>query len=478
VNAFDVVSRRLYFRVFWFLLAVTAAAQSTPVCSKGIVNKLRDATVFIQAKRTRKLSGVVETRYATGFIVSPSGFVLTDTHTIAVDSETDDLKILGAVHHRGASPLELVEIDTKKELALLKFKTTGITFPAVNLGTADVQVRTELCSEGFPEGQEWVAPSGALTGTGGDRGFWITQMPSNPGESGAPVFLPSGEVVGIKFGGYDDKQLLNLVIPINFAHDLLAEVGDLPRPASQVKNQVTTDQLEQARAIAVMPFQLQEVKNISELLDGKSELELRNEFGFEEMFHTNVAWLFASYRHQAFKEPVDWKPFPGMTLMVMEGGEGQINLDTGELTPKVKTQSRVKYLLVPSAYTNSVKTFRTFSESPFLSDRTKTLMLEYLDLANTNILILGDVFEKATGELSVRYPKATDHESEIWIYNKWVYRFRDLKPKAEEIQKNLGNYVKADDTHRREDRRIGINGPLRSALFKQRFDLMFYQERP
>lgn len=76
----------------------------------------------------------------------------------------------------------------------------------------------------------WPLPAtvGTLGGKSATRGWWSTDMPSNPGESGAPVFSDStGKVVAIKAGGYDDAQKLNLVIPINLAGPLLTQVPDL-----------------------------------------------------------------------------------------------------------------------------------------------------------------------------------------------------------------------------------------------------------
>jgi hypothetical protein len=59
-------------------------------------------------------------------------------------------------------------------------------------------------------------------------------MPSNPGDSGAPVFVSSGEVVAIKVGGYDNAQNINLLIPLNLAEGLLIEVPDLPGKSESI----------------------------------------------------------------------------------------------------------------------------------------------------------------------------------------------------------------------------------------------------
>jgi hypothetical protein len=60
-------------------------------------------------------------------------------------------------------------------------------------------------------------------------------MGSNPGDSGAPVFLTSGEVVAVKVGGYEQAQNLNEIIPLSYATPLLTEVGDKEKNCALVK---------------------------------------------------------------------------------------------------------------------------------------------------------------------------------------------------------------------------------------------------
>jgi hypothetical protein len=104
-----------------------------------------------------------------------------------------------------------------------------MTYKHVLRGKAtDVKVGDNLCSTSFPTDKESFFTDGRMSGTGAEGGLWYTQMPSNAGDSGAPVFLASGKVVAIKVGGYEKLQNVNLVIPINLAQDLLITVPDLP----------------------------------------------------------------------------------------------------------------------------------------------------------------------------------------------------------------------------------------------------------
>lgn len=220
------------------LCDLRASAQS---CSDEVIKQNRAATVFIKVKKTLKVTGQVEERTGTGFVISPSGYVLTNKHVIEADANLDEIEIAGAIASREAFPSRLIVIQPNQhDVALLKFADTSKTYGVVTLGqVANVKVGTHLCSEGFPANQEYFFAEGPLSSTGAERGFWLTQMPSNPGDSGAPVFLTSGEVVAIKVGGYEGLQNVNLLIPMNLAQDLviLSDVSHVSVPASTANNQ-------------------------------------------------------------------------------------------------------------------------------------------------------------------------------------------------------------------------------------------------
>src|SRR6267378_2258912 len=215
------------------LLTVGNVASWADSCSEEVIARNRTATVFIRAKKTLKNTGGIEYRTGTGFIVSPSGYILTNRHVIETDETVDQIEITGSIASREAVPSRLTVIARNEhDVALLKFADTSKAYVTVILGRpGEVKVGRELCSVSFPKDQESYFASGAMSSTSGDRGFWVTQMPSNPGDSGAPVFLASGEVVAIKVGGYEDLQNVNLLIPMNLAQDLVNSVPDLPTVA-------------------------------------------------------------------------------------------------------------------------------------------------------------------------------------------------------------------------------------------------------
>jgi S1-C subfamily serine protease len=183
--------------------------------------------VFIKVEKTLRSTGRVEERTGTGFVISGSGYVLTSRQVVDADETVDQIRIEGAIASREA-PLSLLSVIARNthDVALLKFRDTSKTYSNVSLGrTAGVKIGTPLCAISFPVQQEFYFGTGTM---GGDQGgLWVTQMPSNPGDSGAPVFLTTGEVVAIKVAVRSDAQQINLLVPMNLANDLLSLVPDL-----------------------------------------------------------------------------------------------------------------------------------------------------------------------------------------------------------------------------------------------------------
>lgn len=167
-------------------------------------------------------------------MISSKGFVLTNAHTVEKGDRVDKVIISGAIASRYAQSTSLHVIDSNNhDVALLQFDDTSKLYSNVTLGDAGiVSFSTHLCSVGFTAGREYFFVEGPLgeQGGGSEGGFWLTQMPSNPGDSGAPVFISSGKVVGIKRGGYEGLQNVNQIIPLNLAQNLISEAVLPPDP--------------------------------------------------------------------------------------------------------------------------------------------------------------------------------------------------------------------------------------------------------
>jgi hypothetical protein len=222
-----------------------AAAVHAQDCT-DVVQSHRNMVVFIHAIITQKVTGAMSDQYGTGFLVSPSGYVLTNYHVVAGKSDDEpNVPISGSIASINASstPMLVIAKDVDQDLALLQLENSAIPYEAVARGNpSNTNVGDPLCSLGFPLNQEFTFTAGFLNGKVGPHGWWLTQMPENPGESGAPVFDLHGKVVAIKVGGFEKAQDLNLMIPFNLAGVLMRYVDEQQSNSKRVSNTVKAEQ--------------------------------------------------------------------------------------------------------------------------------------------------------------------------------------------------------------------------------------------
>jgi serine protease Do len=175
---------------------------------------------------------------ASGFIISPDGYILTNNHVVAdvdkitvifKDGRKLDAKVIGA--------------DDKSEVALIKVDAKDL--PVIELGDSDeLEVGEWVIAVGNPFGLAEtvtvgvVSAKGRQTGItdGGYEDFIQTDAAINPGNSGGPLLDLDGKAIGIntaiisQSGGY---MGIGLAIPINMARAIkdqfLANNGKIER---------------------------------------------------------------------------------------------------------------------------------------------------------------------------------------------------------------------------------------------------------
>jgi S1-C subfamily serine protease len=233
------------------ILAITLSFLGSVVfgqdCSKQ-ASEYRQGVVSLTVKKTQKETGKVIEANGTGFVVAPQGYVFTADHIVARDDTIDSIKLEGSIGSLYAqnSPLRVVEEDKASDIALLQFLDDSHIYVPVRLGSPwSVLVGEELCSLGFsaPLHADYRTTTGSLSALSGQDdangvyNLWTTQLPSNVGESGAPVLqLPSGGVIAIKYGGERPSvaQNVNYVIPLNLAQPLLLKYMGLILPRAGI----------------------------------------------------------------------------------------------------------------------------------------------------------------------------------------------------------------------------------------------------
>ena len=185
-----------------------------------------------------------------GFIIHPSGIVVTNNHVIAeaegvtitlANGETYEATILGA--------------DAKTDLAVLKVESDE-AFAFVSWGDSDIsRVGDWILAIGNPFGLGGTVTAGIISArarninAGPYDDFIQTDASINRGNSGGPMFNLAGEVVGINtaiFSPSGGSVGIGFAIPSNLAQPIIAQLTEFGRTRRGwlgVRIQTVTDEI-------------------------------------------------------------------------------------------------------------------------------------------------------------------------------------------------------------------------------------------
>jgi len=160
-----------------------------------------------------------------GFIVSPDGYIITNYHVV---KDASSIK----VHQKNndAQPAKLIRFDEKNDLAVLKIECGNCQYVVTKNSTA-IKKGEKVLALGYPDittqGFESKLTDGIVSSLSGIRdqptNFQITN-PIQPGNSGGPLFLESGEVVGVIVSMLTKAQNVNYAIKSNYYIELLNSI--------------------------------------------------------------------------------------------------------------------------------------------------------------------------------------------------------------------------------------------------------------
>jgi serine protease Do len=158
-----------------------------------------------------------------GFIVSPDGYILTNTHVVA-DAETVTVRLTD----RREFQAKVIGADERTDVAVIKI--SAVNLPIVKLGDPSrIKPGQWVLAIGSPFGFENTVTSGIISATSRSLPsdnyvpFIQTDVAVNPGNSGGPLFNMAGEVIGInsqifsRTGGF---MGLSFAIPIDVARNV------------------------------------------------------------------------------------------------------------------------------------------------------------------------------------------------------------------------------------------------------------------
>ena len=165
-----------------------------------------------------------------GFVVDPSGYILTNDHVVEEGQELT-VKLADGSEHRA----RIAGRDPKTDIALIKIDVDR-KLPVVLLGDSDaLEVGEWVLAIGNPFGLEHTVTSGIVSakgrriGAGPYDNFIQTDASINPGNSGGPLINLRGEVVGVNtaiFSRGGGNIGIGFAIPINLVKGLLSQLKD------------------------------------------------------------------------------------------------------------------------------------------------------------------------------------------------------------------------------------------------------------
>ncbi len=190
------------------------------------------------------------TSLGSGFVIDPSGLVVTNNHVIA---DADEITV--TLQDGEAFKAELVGTDTKGDIALLRIKSPK-PLASVAFGNSDsMRVGDWVLAIGNPLGLGGTVTAGIVSArsrninAGSYDDFLQTDAAINKGNSGGPLFNTKGEVIGINTAIYSQSGGsigIGFAIPANQAQKIVLDLqkyGKTRRAWLGVHIQTVTDEI-------------------------------------------------------------------------------------------------------------------------------------------------------------------------------------------------------------------------------------------
>lgn len=175
-----------------------------------------------------------EYNFGSGFIISPDGYILTNTHVL---SGMNNIKVV--LNDRREYKARLIGSDPQSDVALLKIDAKDL--PVVKIGNVkNLRVGEWVAAIGAPFGFDNSVTTGIVSAKGRSlpnenyTPFIQTDVAINPGNSGGPLFNLQGQVVGINSQIYSQSggfMGISFAIPI----DVVMNVAEQLRTTGKVE---------------------------------------------------------------------------------------------------------------------------------------------------------------------------------------------------------------------------------------------------
>src|SRR5712691_10961145 len=261
---------------------VSAPVLSGPALARGpdgiadVAEKVIDAVVNISTSQTVEANGGAggnskggdrggdlqprkTNSLGSGFIVDTAGIAVTNNHVIA---DADEINII--MNDGTKIKAELVGVDKKTDLAVLKFKPPAKPLVAVKFGDSDkLRLGEWVIAIGNPFSLGGTVTAGIVSARNRDissgpyDNYIQTDAAINRGNSGGPLFNLDGEVIGVNtliISPSGGSIGIGFAVPsktVAGVVDSLRQFGELRRGWLGVRIQTVTDEI--AESLSIKP---------------------------------------------------------------------------------------------------------------------------------------------------------------------------------------------------------------------------------
>ncbi len=170
------------------------------------------------------------TALGSGFIIDPSGYIVTNNHVV---QDADEITVI--LQDDTNLPAKIIGRDKKTDLALIKVESAK-PLAAVNWGDSDkARVGDWIIAIGDPFGLGGTVTAGIISARSRDINsgpydeYLQTDASINRGNSGGPMFNMDGEVVGVNtaiFSPSGGSVGIGFAIPSELAKNIIQQLRD------------------------------------------------------------------------------------------------------------------------------------------------------------------------------------------------------------------------------------------------------------
>jgi len=214
----------------------------------------------------------------------------------------------------------------------------------------------------------------------------------------------------------------------------------------------------------VFKAQVEQLTRLLHYFVGKSSSELLDEFGLSKNAYGNVMKMAGAYGKVMFDldppgtPPWEGPDFPQGVASLRAWRASGFNEDEHpskppERSPKdpaIRFSVWSRYihddLVLSDFYVEKLKELRDLLESPLMPSKCAILVEEFITAAKNNSIMIGITLTQSVSEFPEQYHTLEElvNANFLWITNRCIGKFEDLKPKAEEIVSYIRNYFDPD----------------------------------